>query len=141
MFEKALESVKRIRLSGGIFGKTTTLLIVLCICVTAISIKIASWWFALVLILPMMALVFYALKRCLDFAESNPQAAIMEGAEFLLHERIVHGRKGEEVIAMQEATVDHVQPPIDSLEVGSADRPPTQAIGGPSTSGGGGDNG
>ena len=105
-FEKALESVKTIKLTGGIFGKTSLVLVVMCICITATTIKIGTWWFSLILMLPMMGLIFYALKRVLDFAEANPQAAIMDGAELLVHEKIVHGMKGNEPIDLT-ATVDH----------------------------------
>lgn len=128
-FEKALESLKTIKLTGGIFGKTTLLLVVLCICVAAISLKISTWWFSLALMLPLMALVFYSLKRCLDFAEKNPQAAIMDGAELLVHERIVHGRKGEEFLPSNGVTVDHELPEIPEEEILAADVPPNPQLG------------
>lgn len=127
-FEKALESIKTIKLTGGIFGKTILLLVVFCICLTAITLKVGTWWFALILMIPLMSLVFYFLKRCLDFAESNPQAAIMDGSEFLVHERIVYGRKGEEVLPAFEVTVDHELPKISEAEVISEDPSPTAAI-------------
>lgn len=110
-FEKALDSVKTIKLTGGIFGKTSLILVVLCICVSAISIKIGTWWFSLIVMLPMMMLIFYSLKRVLDFAEQNPHAAIMDGAELLVHERIVHGMKGNEIID-STAAIDHQQTDI-----------------------------
>ena len=127
-FEKALESIKSIKLTGGIFGKTTLLLVVLCVSVAAVTLKIGTWWFALILMIPLMGLVFYLLKRCLDFAEKNPQAAIMDGAELLVHERIVHGMKGEEELPLIEATVDHKLPHIAESEIVSEDPPPTTAL-------------
>lgn len=127
-FEKALESIKSIRLTGGVFGKTTLLLAVLCICVTAISLKIGTWWFALITIILLMSLVFYLLKRCLDFAEKNPQAAIMDGAELLVHEKIIHGRKGEEELPPIGSTIDHQLPSISDSEVISEDSPPTLSL-------------
>ncbi|WP_167369185.1 hypothetical protein [Phytopseudomonas punonensis] len=92
------------------------------------SIKIATWWFALALMLPMMALVFYALKRVLDFAEKNPQAAIMDGAEFLVHEQIIHGIKGDRPIDTI-VTVDH-QPDIaiDPQDAENEDPPITSSL-------------
>ncbi len=127
-FKKALKSIETIKLTGGIFGKTTLLLVVLCVCVAAVSLKNSTWWLALILMLPLMGIVFYSLKRCLDFAESNPQAAIMDGAEFLVHERIVHGRKGEEEIPFIEVTTDHKLPNISDAEVKSEDPLPTEAL-------------
>ena len=127
-FEKTLEIIKSIRLTGGVFGKTTLLLIVLCVCVAAISYKIATWWLALFLMIPLMGLVFYSLKRCLDFAEKNPQAAIMDGAEFLVHEKIIHGKKGLEELPLVEATTDHHPPPIEEAEIVSQDPPPAPQL-------------
>jgi hypothetical protein len=129
-FEKALDRIKSIKLTGGVFGKTTLLLIVLCLCIAIVTLKIGTWWFALILMIPMMLLVFYALKRCLDFAEKNPQAAIMDGAEFLVHERIVHGRKGEEELPPVAATIDHQIPTLPEAEIASGDPPPTPVLAG-----------
>jgi len=106
---KALESLKSIKLSGGIFGKTSLVLVVLCLCVTAVSLKMGIWWFSLVLMAPTIGLVFYLLKRVLDFAEKNPQAAIMDGAELLVHEKILHSAKSIDVIDTT-ASIDDKQP-------------------------------
>jgi len=127
-FEKALESLKTIKLTGGIFGKTTLLLVVMCICVATVTLKIGTWWFALILMIPLMSIVYYALKRCLDFAEKNPQAAIMDGAELLVHERIIHGTKEQQVIPIQEVTIDHPPPEIPDVEVTHEDPPPTPEL-------------
>lgn len=127
-FDKALESIKIIKLPGGIFGKTTLFLIVLCLSIVAVSIKIGTWWFSLTLMLPMIGLAYYALKRCFDFAERNPQAAIMDGAELLVHERIVHETKGDKKIPIHGATIDHPQPPLSAEEVNEDDPPPTLAL-------------
>ncbi len=127
-FEKIFENVKSVKLTGGIFGNTTHLLMVLCICVAGVSAMVGTWWVALLLMLPVVFLVFYALKRCLDFAEKNPQAAIMDGGEFLVHEQIVHGRKGQEELPPAEPTTDHQLPPIIEAEVVSQDLPPERAL-------------
>lgn len=130
--DKMLESVKTIKLTGGIFGKTSLLLIVLCICVAAVSLKVDVWWAPLALMLPLMAIVLYALKRGLDFAEKNPQAAIMDGAEFLVHERIVHGRKGQNLLPSLPPTIDHEVPAIQNEDIDAEDLPPTLALPGTS---------
>ena len=120
-FDKALENLKTIKLTGGIFGKTSLVLIVLAICAAAVSIKVDVWWVPLALMLPLMGIVFYTLKRCLDFAERNPHAAIMDGAELLVHERIIHGRKGQDVVPDQPLTLDHEPPLIPPQELGKPD--------------------
>ena len=125
----ALERLKAINLKGGIFGKTTTLLIVLCVCVTSVIIAAGVWWMALVLILPLMAMVFYSLRRCFDFAEQNPHAAIMDGAELLVHEKLLFAQKNPTEDPLLEATiVDHTPPEIEFEEVTSPDPVPDKAI-------------
>ena len=127
-FDKALESIKSVRLTGGIFGKTTLLLVVLSICAAAVSIKTGTWWIPLVLMLPVIGISFYALKRCFDFAERNPQAAIMDGADLLIHERLIHEMKGNVVVPIEGVTVDHPQPQIEAEEVAQDDPAPQAAI-------------
>lgn len=41
----------------------------------------------------MFFLCFPMLWRLISFADKNPQAAILEGAEFLLHQQLVQGSK------------------------------------------------
>lgn len=127
-FDKALESISKIKLTGGIFGKTTVLLIVFCICVAAVCLKLGDWQFALILMLPLMAIVFYALKRCLDFAEKNPFAAIMDGAELLVHERMLHGKKDKEFLIPSGQEIEHPLPPNTEAEAIIQDPPTVAAI-------------
>ena len=126
-FDKALENLKTIKLTGGIFGKTSLVLIVLVVCSAAVSIKVDVWWVPLALMLPAMGIAFYTLKRCLDFAESNPHAAIMDGAELLVHERIIHGRKGQDVLPDLPLAMDHEPPQILPQELDRPDPVPLAA--------------
>lgn len=128
-FDKALESLRAVNLRGGVFGKTALLLMVLSICVAAVCIKSDIWWLQLGLMLPLMGIVLYALKRVLDFAEKNPQAAIMDGAELLVHERIVHARKGIEAFPSLDPITDHPLPPLGDAETAKEDLPPSTVIG------------
>ena len=121
--EKLFDTIRAIRLSGGIFGKTIFLLIVLCVSLTVVSINVSMWWFSLTFMILMFSLITYVLKRCLDFAERNPQAAIMESADFLVHEQIVHGMKGERNVSPFAGRIDHPQPVINASEVNQDDPP------------------
>ncbi|AOI64538.1 hypothetical protein WS51_12675 [Burkholderia territorii] len=53
-------------------------------------------------------LAFVMLWRLIDFADRNPKAALLEGAEFVLHEQIVHASKANPRIP--EAEIVKVQP-------------------------------
>ena len=84
---------------------------------------------ALVLMIPLMLMVFYALKRCLDFAETNPHAAIMDGAELIVHEKLMFAQKNEPNAPLLEATVvDHNPPELAPGETTSPDPPLTQSL-------------
>ena len=87
----------------------------------AVSIDSSIWWNSLVLMLTVAALVYYLIKRCFDFAEKFPEAAIMEGAEFLAHERLVHAKKGDIPVPKQGETLDHAQPTLSSEEINKKD--------------------
>lgn len=126
--EKILDSLKTVKLTGGIFGKITLLLIVVCVCCTAIILATGIWWFSLSIVLILIILVFYALKRSFDFAKENPEAAIMEGAELLVHEKIVHGIKDQGLISPKEPVIDHEPPIIPEHEILSEDPPPVREI-------------
>lgn len=128
MFEKEFKTLKAIKLTGGIFGKTTLLLIVLCVCVAAVCFKAGVWWLSLILMLPLMGIVTYAFIRIMDFAEKNPQAAIMDGSELLIYERIVHGRKGQETLPSFPPTADHQSPPLLPEDLEATDPPPLLSI-------------
>jgi len=126
---KALERLKSVNIKGGIFGKTTTLMVVLSICVSGVTIATGIWWITLILMVPLMGMVFYAFKRTLDFAENHPQAAIMDGAEFLIHEKLLFAQKGKDLNILEQPTVlDHTPPEFTSEEVTSPDPPPSKAL-------------
>lgn len=116
MFDKAFQSIKSIKLTGGVFGKMNTLLIVLIICVAAACITLDVWWVTLTLILIVLFLVFYTLKRSFDFADKNPQAAIMDGAELLVHEQMLQATKKGGAIEDDSPTIDHPQPSIKEID-------------------------
>ena len=127
--DKALESAKSIKLTGGVFGKTTLLLIILCLCVGTLCFKLNIWWMTLILVLPLMTIVTYVVCRCLNFAEKNPQAAIMEGAELLMHERIVYGMKGVSELPVYPPDIDHQPPLLPLVEVEDTDQLPPETTG------------
>lgn len=121
--DKAIDSLKSVRLKGGIFGKTTLLLIVLAVCVSAVALKSSIWWLTLALMLPLILVVTYALKRSFDFASTNPQAAIMDGAEFLQHERIVHATKDLGLLVSESPTTENPTFQIPEITQAEQDEP------------------
>ncbi|HYU11665.1 MAG TPA: hypothetical protein VEK82_03755 [Stellaceae bacterium] len=129
MFEKLLRSLTSLRLTGGIFTKTIYLLIVLSICVTLVSIVLSIWWFALILMIFLFGLVFYAMQRLFNFTDKYPFAAIMEGPELLRLEEMRQGKKGQEDLPLSPPTIEHEPPPMPEAEITAPDPPPQLSIG------------
>lgn len=126
VFEKEIESIQKIKLKGGIFGKAALVLMILIIAVSGVCLKLSAWWLILALMLSMMAIVLYGLKRVMDFAVANPHAAIMEGAELLQHEKIVHEAKLLGHVVQLPPTTDHPIPRLEgviNVAVDEADEP------------------
>ena len=122
---KVLEFIKTINLTGGTFGKISLVLIILCVCVTAIVIGLGSLWLAGLGVVAFSVIVFYALKRVFDFADKNPQAAIMEGAELLNHERLVYASKIAGPHQPINLTTEHDVPSLPDTQVFTEDVRPT----------------
>ena len=119
---KAIDKLKHIKLHGGIVGKTTTLLIVLSLVIGSVCFVVKNQDYIIILLLVLLGLVFYGMKRCFDFAEKNPQAAIMEGAEFLIHEQIMQGNKDTPLIEVQNAEME-LDHPVETSLLGNVEEP------------------
>ena len=91
---KLIENVSKVKLKGGIFSKASTVLMVVSICILAIALLTRNIWVSCGAIALIFVLTFVILWRLINFANKNPQAAILEGAEFLVHEQIQLAAKG-----------------------------------------------
>lgn len=125
--DQVLSKVKAIRLKGGVFGNTTHLLITLCLVVGAVCITSDEWWIRLPLMLALMALVLYGMRRVFNFADQHPEAAIMSGAQLLVHEQILQGQKGQEFPADLPLAIDHEMPNLPHAEVERPDAAPAES--------------
>ena len=106
----ALSNVSKIRLPGGMVGKVSTVLIVACVAMATMAWSVHVVWVSVVAIALLFVLCFVMLWRVISFADKNPQAAILEGAEFLLHEQLMLGTKATPLIkaAIEEYIEAHV---------------------------------
>lgn len=114
-FKDALNSIGKVRLRGGIFGKTALLLIVLIICVSGVAAKLGGWY-ALALLLPLMGIIAYTVKRLFDFSWKYPAVAVLDGPELVNYAKHVEARKGVPVIAPSPPVLDHEPPPLVSID-------------------------
>jgi len=62
-----------------------------------------------------LLLAFVIFWRLINFADRNPQAALLEGAEFIIHEQIVHASKYLPSIP-KELAVHESAEPTEALE-------------------------
>ncbi len=128
MLDNFLRSLASLRLTGGIFTKTIYLLIVLAFSVTVIVAVLRIWWIALILMILLFGLVFYAMRRLFDFTDKYPFAAVMEGPELLRLEEIRQGQKGQEDLPLSPPTIEHEAPPIPENEITTPDAQPQLSI-------------
>ncbi len=109
----ALERVGKINLKGGVFGKLTLAVMAISILVSGLAYATNNIYVISATIVLLFAFAFYFLHRLMNFTEKNPIAAILDGSEFVAHERIIHAAKNVGILPPLEPTIDHPQPEID----------------------------
>src|SRR5215471_12681541 len=122
--EGILQNISKIKLRGGVVGKVTIAVMVVSLALAGISWTVHNIWISLLALVLVFALAFTLLWRLITFADRNPQAALFEGAEFLVHEQLRFGTKAEPSMVI-EAT-DRAQPqPIEgpAADLGKALEP------------------
>lgn len=107
-FDRAIDGLSKVTLKGGVVGKVTFAVVFVSLGMVTISWTVSNIWlsaFALVLV---FVLAFTMMWRLINFADRHPQAALLEGAEFLVHEQIVHASKLVPYLPARE--IEQVQP-------------------------------
>jgi CHASE2 domain-containing sensor protein len=135
--EGILRNVSKIKLKGGVVGKVSVVLIVVSLAMAAIAWSVRVPWISVVALVLLFVLSFVMLWRLVSFADKNPQAALLEGAEFLVHEQITLGTKAQPKLQTDMNQQEQAAPleilPSDP-SVGEADAP--EATAGSSSDGG-----
>ncbi|KIC90266.1 hypothetical protein [Flavihumibacter solisilvae] len=81
-------------------------------CITLIAGLAGNLWISCAAIALIFILTFVILWRLINFANKNPQAAILEGAEFLVHEQIQMAAKGLKSMPQSLLTLVEEDPPV-----------------------------
>jgi hypothetical protein len=89
------ESLTKITLPGGVVGKMSRVLICVAGFLAFIAYMGTNPWVQGSAVLTILILVLVLGWRLITFAENHPQAALMEGAELLLHEQMQLAAKGQ----------------------------------------------
>ncbi|MFA6198128.1 MAG: hypothetical protein WC734_03175 [Patescibacteria group bacterium] len=107
---KLIKTATGIKLKGGIFTKVCVVIIIVSLCIFGIAIRANNQWMSIGSILLIFIFAIVILWRLINFANKNPQAAILEGAEFLIHEQIQLAAKGKPEISKKLSEMEEDKP-------------------------------
>lgn len=105
-FFHQIANFAKVKLPNGFIGKITFFLIVVAVLLTILALKadVLGLYIAVVAIIAVLA--FAALFKLASFANKNPHAALLEGAQLIMHERIELASKTSGLISAQNRMVD-----------------------------------
>ncbi len=106
--DTALQNISKVNLRGGVVGKVTIAVIASCLCMAIVAWSAKNIWLSAAALAGIFALAFPMLWRLISFADRHPQAALLEGAEFLVHEQLLQATKGHPALPIEPT--DRVQP-------------------------------
>ena len=92
-FSKLLEHSLKIKFPNGFVGKIIKTFTILLICLTVIALFFRNIKFAIGIVgvaIVVFLIIFFSL---LKFISKNPQAALLEGTEFIMHEQMEYATK------------------------------------------------
>ena len=92
------EGISKIKLRGGVVGKVAIVLICASFAMAAIAWTVSMVWVSVLALVFVFTLCLVMLWRLVDFANRNPHAALLEGAELLVHEQMRLGMKSSPVL-------------------------------------------
>ncbi|MDB6065416.1 MAG: hypothetical protein JWR26_1624 [Pedosphaera sp.] len=93
--ESIADQVSKLTLRGGLAGKICHVIIYVALAMAAISWSVKVVWVAVAALGFIFLLTFVVLWRLINLADKNPQSALMEGAELLIHEQMTIGTKSK----------------------------------------------
>ena len=143
--DSVLQHVSQVRLKGGMVGKICQVLIFVAVAAALISWSVPVVWVAFASLLLLFGLCSMVLWRLLNLAEKNPQAALMEGAEYLIHEQMMIGTKDTPLIPVSPVDVTESAPVIlgkdEIKQINQPDIEPAKQLASGGEETGGADNG
>ena len=101
------------KLPGGIVGKTCYVLMAVCGTLAAIVAAIRTEAVGYAAIATLLIIVIWGLRRLFQFADANPDVAMMEGAEIIAFRRMQFAQKG--VGTLPDSTPESSEPDAKPL--------------------------
>jgi hypothetical protein len=100
--DRAMSDLSKVTLKGGVVGKVTYAVIAVSLAMAAIAWSARDRYLSYAALALVFLLAFVMLWRLINFADRHPQAALLEGGEFLAHQQIVHASKSVPAIPLNE---------------------------------------
>lgn len=100
-FDSATQHISKLRLHGGLAGKICYVLIYVSLAIACIAWAVRTPFISILALSLIFIIVIIALWRLFNLADKNPQAALMEGEQYLAHERILIGTKNNPEITVE----------------------------------------
>jgi hypothetical protein len=123
-----IKNVSEVKLKGGIFATASWVVIVVSICLFAVAALAGNVWISCATIGLIFILAFVILWKLISFANKNPQAAILEGAQFLVHEQIQLAAKGVPTIVPNVNSYVEAEPVLKDAKLEETANTPEDII-------------
>lgn len=125
--DQIFKNVSRVKLRGGIVGKISYVLIFVAVSMAVIACSVKLFIISLLALCMIFILTFTMVWRLINFAHANPQAALMEGAELLVHEQMIIASKNQQETIIDQSDLSEKEPLVLTEEEKSRiDRPEVQ---------------
>jgi hypothetical protein len=108
----ATDTVSRVRLGQGVVGKTTLAVLFVLAVLGIVAWRLTDTWPLLAIGLAAVLVFVLYLKRTMDFADRNPAAALLEGAEFLKWQQTELAAKNMLIPPRSDAIIDPDNPAL-----------------------------
>lgn len=93
-----LEKVSKVKLNGGFVGKTCMVIMVISVCFATLGYSSNSDLIKIAIAGMIFSFATIFLWKLINFADRHPQAALLEGSEFIIHEQMRMGSKTVPII-------------------------------------------
>jgi len=100
--DNTINGLTKVTLRGGVVGKITFTVSLVCVVMLGLTYPFHNIWLSGAALAMIFIMAMVMLWRVINFADRHPEAALLEGAEFLVHQRMLHEAKSIKTIKADE---------------------------------------
>ena len=128
--DQMLQRASEVKLSGGLVGRVCTVLLVGSVAIGAVGVAASNVWVSAGAIVAILIFALPILWRVINFAQKNPSAAILDGAQFIQHEQLILASKTNPEIRVTPGTQVEARPrlPLSPESLADLDRPDAPSL-------------